>query len=88
MSKNLFSVFLGIASGYLPDIIFDLIINKNPKQNIISRMYWAEFSKFLSFIFILLVIFNFLPIQPAIFIISVITYLIVNFIKNLLKLII
>lgn len=88
MNQYLFSIFLGLLAGYLPNIFFNLIVAKIPQQNIISKMYWAEFGKLLSFVFILLVIFKFLPIQPITFIISVVAYLIINFIKNLLKLII
>ena len=87
MIQEVFSIILGLTACYLPNIIFDLIIAKNPQRNIISTMYLAEFSKLLSFTLGLLVIFKFVPIKPTIFIVSVIAYLIVNFIKNLLKLI-
>ena len=80
-------MFLGLVCGYLPSIIFDLIIDKVIQRNIIFKMCVAEFCKLLGFILILSVIFKFLPIEPIIFIISVIVFLIMNFIKNLLRLI-
>ena len=80
-------MFLGLFCGYLPGIIFDLIIDKVMQRNILFKMCVAEFGKLLSFILILSLIFKFLPIEPVIFIISVIVFLIMNFIKNLLRLV-
>ena len=59
-------MFLGLACGYLPSIIFDLIIDKVIQRNIIFKMCVAEFCKLLGFILILSVIFKFLPIEPII----------------------
>lgn len=84
----MFSIFLGLLCGYVPSIVFGLVINKMSQKNIIFKIYWAQFCKILSFILVLLIVFKFLPIEPAIFIISVIAYLTMNFFKNLLKLIV
>jgi hypothetical protein len=78
---------LGLFCGYLPSIMFDFIIDKVMQRNILFKMCVAECGKLLSFILILSLIFKFLPIEPLIFIISVIVFLIMNFIKNLLRLI-
>ena len=87
MYKYLFSIFIGLICCYLPSIIFKLVVAKVTQRNIIFKMYVAELCKLLSFILSLLVIFKFIPIDPRIFIISVIAFLIMNFIKNLLRLI-
>ncbi len=87
-NKYLFSIFLGLFSCYLPNMMFSLVVDKITQKNIIFRMYLAEFCKLLTFILSISIIFKFLPIEPTIFIISVIACLIMNFTKSLLKLII
>ncbi|MGI9215272.1 MAG: hypothetical protein ACR2HS_06550 [Gammaproteobacteria bacterium] len=59
-------------------------------KNIIKKLYLAEFVKLIFFSISLFLIFKhlqLLSIEPKIFIISVLIYLIFNFTKNLLKLI-
>lgn len=58
-------------------------------KNIIKKLYFAEFVKLIFFSISLFLIFKhlqLLSIEPKIFIISVLIYLIFNFTKNLLKL--
>ena len=88
MIKHFFSIFLGLFAGHSSNMIFNFVVAKAPQQNIIYKMYLAESCKLLSFVVSLLLIFKFFPIHPTIFIVSVVVYLIINFIKNLLKLII
>ena len=59
-------------------------------KNIIKKLYLAEFVKLIFFSISLFLVFKhlqLLSIEPKIFIISVLIYLIFNFAKNLLKLI-
>lgn len=78
---------MGLASCYLPSIMFSLVVNKAKSENIILKMYLAEICKILMFILTLSLVFKLLPVDPAIFIISVLIFVIMNFAKNLLKLI-
>lgn len=78
---------MGLVSCYLPSIMFNLVVNKAKSENIILKMYLAEICKILMFILTLLLVFKLLPVDPAIFIISVLIFVIMNFVKNLLKLI-
>lgn len=88
MLKSCFSIFFGVVVCHLSGMLFRLIIAKKQPSNIIYRMYLAEAGKLLVFILGVVVIFKFLPINHNIFIVSVSGYLIINFTKNLLKLII
>lgn len=87
MIKYLLSLILGSLSGYLPNMIFNLVVNKAKLNHIVIKMYLAEACKIVAFILILLIVFKFVPVEPKLFIISVIGSVIMNFTRNLLKLI-
>lgn len=87
MSKYLLSLIFGILSGYLPDIAFNSVIKITKIKNITIKMYLAEACKIAVFILMLLIIFNFVPVDPKLFIIIVMVSVIMNFIRKLLKLI-
>jgi hypothetical protein len=67
--------------------MFSLVVNKAKSENIILKMYLAEICKILMFILTLSLVFKLLPVDPAVCIISVLIFVIMNFAKNLLKLI-
>lgn len=79
---------MGITCGYLPSKLFALMVDKVIQRNIILKMCLAELCKIISFILVVSLVFKFLPIEPVLFITSVIIFLIMSFAKNLLKLII
>lgn len=87
MIKYLLSLILGSLSCYLPNMIFSLVVNKAKLNHVVIKMYLAEVCKIVAFMLILLIVFKFVPIEPKLFIISVIVSVIMNFTRNLLKLI-
>jgi len=86
--KIFFSVALGILVGCLSNLVFTWVVAKSHKPSLLSKLYLAELCKIVVFVVSLLIVFKFLNlfIDPAIFIISNISYFIITFIKNLLKL--
>lgn len=91
-SKNLtdlLSIILGIilpvATEFLFKSIMKLCSNKNHK-NLIIFLFFTQIIKMTFFMISLFLCLKFLQIQPKLFIVSVLTYLTVNFMKNLLKL--
>lgn len=87
VSKYLLSLILGSLSCYLPNMIFNLVVNKAKLNRVVIKMYLAETCKIVAFILMLLIIFKFVPVEPKLFIISVIVSVIMDFIRKLLKLI-
>jgi len=85
--KYLLSLILGSLSCYLPNMIFSLVVNKDKLNHVVIKMYLAEACKIVTFMLILLIVFKFVPVEPKLFIISVIVSVIMNFTRNLLKLI-
>lgn len=78
---------MGLVSCYLPSITFRWVVNNSKSANIILKMYLAEICKILMFIISLSLVFKWLPVDPVVCIISVLIFVIMNFAKNLLKLI-
>ena len=78
---------MGLVSCYLASITFSLVVNRAKPKNIILKMYLAEICKILMFILSLSLVFKLLTVDPVVCIISVLIFVIMNFAKNLLKLI-
>ena len=86
--KIIISIILGLAIGFLPNLVFALVATYNQPSQPTRKLYLAELCKILVFIAGLSSVLGLLKtfIYPTIFIGGTIGYIIVHFVKNLLKL--